>query len=88
MNKKYVVKYEIYLITGEVIKNKEIKIANCLSDIEAKIRLEKYLEKKHKNFKQLVVHNCVEDILGGFGDIFGKSSGKFNDIFGKTFGGL
>lgn len=52
--------------------DKEIKVKNCMSSVQAQVKLEEYLKKKYKNFKQLIVENCKEDfdILNMFEDIF------------------
>ena len=74
-NKKYRIKYEIYLKGGEIIKNKEIKIDNCMSGLHAQVRLEDYLKRKYVNFERLVVtetptEDVISDIFSKFGDIF------------------
>ena len=80
MGKKYIIKYEILLQNGTKISNKEIKINNCISEIEAQVKLEKYLIKKNPNFKQLIVHSCTEDILSAFDNMFGNIFDN-NNIF-------
>lgn len=80
MEKKYIVKYEIIFDDGKTLKGKEIKIAKCLSELQAQIRLEDYLKRKYINFKQLIVIECkqdVDDFLSQFGDIFGNSANFF-----------
>lgn len=41
-----------------------------MSDLHAKVKLEDYLKRKHKDFEKLVVVSCTEDIFSIFGDIF------------------
>jgi hypothetical protein len=82
--KKYIIKYTIELVDALPLTNKEIKISNCMNDLHAKIRLEKYLEKKYINFKKLIVHTCKEDYLNSFGNMFGNSN-DFSNIFGNLF---
>lgn len=83
-NKKFKIKYNIILDGADSIKNKEIRIDNCMSPLHAQIRLGDYLKKKYINFNQLVVIECKDDYFDsaftGFGDIFG--SNNFNKIFG------
>lgn len=83
MYKKFIIKYEIILTNESIIRNKEIKVSKCFSNIEAQVKLEKYLIKKHNEFKQLVVHSCTEDFMSGFDDIFNGFGNGFGDIFGK-----
>lgn len=75
--KKYIIKYTVELDGADPIKDKEIKIDNCLSDLHAKSRLEDYLKRKYINFKRLMVHSCHEDLFSKFGDIFGGDLGSF-----------
>lgn len=79
MYKKYVVKYEVILEGSDPLKDKEIKIDNCMSSFHAQVRLEEYLQKKYINFKKLIVYSCREDNPFGFEDIFQN----FGDIFGN-----
>lgn len=90
MGDKYLIKYEIVLDTGSKITDKEIKVNNCRSGVEAQVKLEDYLKRKYINFKQLIVHSCkitidVNDIFSNFGDIFGNGFGGGNPS--KFFGG-
>lgn len=86
MSRKYVIKYEIHLENGSIIKDKEIKVDCCESNVGAQIKLEKYLIKKYTQFKQLVVHSCSEDVMSMFDDILGGKG--FRNIFagGSSFG--
>jgi hypothetical protein len=68
-NKTFIIKYEIILVNS-VIKNKEIKVYHCFNSVGAQCKLEKYLQKNHEDFKQLIVHSCKEDIMGIFDDMF------------------
>lgn len=79
-NKTFIIKYKIVLISGQEIKDKEMKVKNCYNGVTAQVKLEKYLQKKHTEFKQLIVHSCCEDYLSAFNNIFGGTN--FNDIFG------
>ena len=87
-NKKYRIKYEIHLQGGEVLKDKEIKIDKCMSDIHAQVRLEDYLKRKYINFERLVVtapivEVTLNNIFSQFGDIFGEGFNPFGGNFGK-----
>jgi len=66
----YIIEYKVELITGTATG--KIRVKNQLSELNAKVNLERYLIKKHINFKRLYVKSCRED------NIFG---GLFNDIF-------
>jgi len=87
--KTYVIKYEILFEDKSGLLGKEIKIKNCLSGIQAQVRLEEWLKKKYSNFKSLIVNECKEDVFSSFEDIF-KGGKGMNDIFsgfGEIFGG-
>jgi len=86
MHKKYRIKYKIILEGADPLENKEIKVDNCMSGVDAQVKLEKYLQKKYINFKQLIVFDCTEVIKTIFGDLddsnFGDAFSQFGDIFG------
>jgi len=88
MNKKYRVKYKILLEGANPLDNKEILIDNCMNGVHAQVRLEKYLNKKYINFKQLIVFECTEVTKTPFGDLDldGGMDGIFKQ-FGDLFGG-
>jgi len=77
--KTYIIKYEIHLKDGSVIRDKEMKVKKCTFGVEAQCKLEKYLKKKHDTFKKLIVQSCKEDIMSMFGDIF--DGGNFDNLF-------
>ena len=79
----YIIKYKIIFTDNSIIDDKEMKVKNCLSNIEAQIKLEDFLKKKYTNFKQLKVHSCNKDVNDIFNDIFNNTS-IFNDIFKKN----
>jgi len=86
MYKKYIIKYEIVFDDDNTLKGKEIKVSNCLSGVQAQVKLEDYLKRKYINFKQLIVTECKEesqlhDLFSQFGDIFG-GSGNIGNFFG------
>ena len=88
MNKKYRIKYKVILEGADPLLDKEIKVDNCMSGVDAQVRLEGYLKKKYINFKQLIVFECTEVMKTQFGDLdgnFGDIMNQFNDLFG---GGL
>lgn len=66
----YRIKYEIVLHSS-TLKNKECVIHNADNELIAKIKLEKVLEKKYKDFKRLIVLSCENDFMSSFGDILG-----------------
>lgn len=76
MGKTFLINYEVSLNDGSIIKDKEIKVKNKVSELQAKISLEYYLKTRYQNFKSLIITNCHEEL------IFGGFSGK-DDIFGE-----
>ena len=82
--KTFRIKYTVHFTDGS-FNVKEIKVKRCLSEMEAKVKLNKYLIKQNKNFKSLVVNSCVEDILSKFEDMFGTgTSNPFANNLSKT----
>ena len=75
--KTYFIKYTVYFTDGS-FNVKKIKVKRCLSEMEAKVKLERYLLKHNQSFKSMVVNRCVEDVFGMFGD---GISNPFADIF-------
>lgn len=72
MNKPetYIIKYGMYF-TDQSYQSGTMKVKNCFSDLQAKIKLEKYLARKHPMFDRMVVYSCNKDVLGFF-DFFKK----------------
>ena len=64
------IKYEI-ILHSRTITGKECIIKNADNELIAKIKLERVLEKKYKDFKQLIVISCESDIVNDLFDIFG-----------------
>lgn len=96
---KYDIKYRIIFSDNSVSEDHEIKINNCYSNSHARIKLEKYLQKKYDNFKKLIVDKCFEltgdplkDNFKGtiFEDLLnGKKNNPFNNPFsGKPFNNI
>jgi hypothetical protein len=71
--KTYKIEYGIY-IKGDKYESHTTKVKNCMSDLNAKIKLEEWLKKKYDNFDRLVVYKCNEDTLGGIFDFMGKDN--------------
>lgn len=65
----YIIKYGVYYGNNKY-ESHETKVKNCLSELHAKIKLERWLEKKYENFTKLVVYKSEEDFISKFGDIF------------------
>jgi hypothetical protein len=65
MKKTYIINYDIVLTIGR-IKGKTMKVHNCSSEIEAKMKLHKYMEKKY-TVLNLIVHSC--EVSNGFMDL-------------------
>lgn len=73
--KTYSIDYIIHF-TSKPQESHTIKVKNSMSDLHAKVKLEDYLKRKHKDFEKLVVVSCTEDIFSIFGDIFNKVKPK------------
>jgi len=67
--KTFETQYIIYF-TNKPQESHTIKVKNCMSDLHAKVKLEDYLKRKHKDFEKLVVVSCVKDIFSIFGGLF------------------
>lgn len=80
MKKIYIIEYEAYSISNELIKSGKIRAKNKSSEIEAKCEFEKYLKNKYNNFGKLIIKSCKEEPI--FNNIFNS----FNDIFGRNNG--
>ena len=72
--KTFIIDYRVFTEKRGVYHPPKMKIKNCYTELEAKIKLEHYLEPKYTGYERLEVISCVEDFIGGFG--------IFNDIFG------
>ncbi len=89
MYKKYVIKYRIIFDDDSTLEDKEIKVDNSMTGVQAQIKLEDYLKRKYINFKQMIVLECkaeftLDDMFSQFGDIFGSME---NDFGKPTWGG-
>lgn len=79
-NKSYIIEYKAYNPIGVCISDQPIKVKNCMSDIHAKVKLEKYLKKKYKYFYNLEIISCDEvndEFIGDEGIL-----NKLKDILG------
>ena len=66
----YIISYQLFLNDYSDIQSK-IRVKNCMSEIHAKVKVEDYLKKKHKNFKRLVIVEWYRDNLSDlFSTIF------------------
>lgn len=65
--KTYLIEYRALDAQNIVIKEGKIKVKNKMSQMQAKIDLEKYLIKKLPNFNKLIVLKCDEDFASVFG---------------------
>ena len=50
MKKTFILKYNVTLMNGEKLLNKEIRAKKCLSKLQAKVQLENYLIKKYNKY--------------------------------------
>ena len=70
--KTYTIEYRVFTKDRGVYHPPKMKVKNCHTELEAKIKLENYLKPKHVGYERLEVISCVEDFMGGaFNDIFG-----------------
>lgn len=67
--KTYLIDYILHL-KGKPQESHTIKVKNSMSDLHAKVKLEDYLKRKHKDFEKLVVVSCTEDIFSIFSNAF------------------
>ena len=79
MGTTFVINYEVLLKDGTAIKDKEIKVKNKISELQAKISLEDYLKTKYQNFELLIITDCHEESF--FGDTT-NLFGEITDFFG------
>lgn len=82
MDKKttYLINYDVIFTDNSRILQKEIKVKNCYSELQALIKLEVYLRKKYPNFSKMIKNECSEynEVMNIFNDIFGKNG---NNLF-------
>lgn len=78
MKKIYIIEYTVKSKNDVILKTGKIKVKNKLSELDAKIKLEQYLQKKYSDFNQLIIHNC--NIFNPLSEIFGDTN-EVNDIF-------
>jgi len=73
MKKTFIIEYSVFDKNGKILKNGKIKVKNKANSLEAQCMLDKFLEKRYKNFGRLIVHDCKEEdsINSVFGNIFG-----------------
>ena len=69
--KTYTIDYRVVTFILGTYHPPKIKVKNCYTELEAKIKLEKKVERDYKGFVRMEVIGCVEDFMGGaFNDIF------------------
>ena len=56
----YKVNYKIVFIGGGTTKEKQMRVSNCFTSVQAKIKLEEYLKRKYQNFAKLMIVSCIE----------------------------
>jgi hypothetical protein len=80
--KTYIIKYEVYNSIDIVLKHGTMKAKNKETEIEAKVGLEKFLQKSVTGFHRLVILECKEefDYKNFFGDLFDKGNNSINDF--------
>lgn len=73
--KTYIIDYRVFTQSRGVYHPPKIKVKNCYTELEAKIKLERMTETKYAGFIRMEIISCVEDFIGG-------------DLFNKIFGGF
>ena len=77
-DKSFRIKYTVKCKLQNFFK-KEMLVKHCMSEMHAKTKLDSYCKKKYGiEYICILIVSCrEEDVLGQFGDIFGK---EFGDI--------
>ena len=69
--KTFTIDYRVFTANRGTYHPPKMKVKNCHTELEAKIKLENYLKPKYTGFKRTEIISCVEDFMGGLlGDIF------------------
>lgn len=71
-NNTYNINYGMHFIGGRY-KSGTMKVKNCMSEIHAQVKLEKYLQKKNPYFEKMVVYSIKPDLdtlMGQFNNLF------------------
>lgn len=72
----YLIKYSVYSVEGNLLKEGTIRAKNKQNEFIAKVKFEEYLKMKYPKLDKVIMHSCVEDI-----DILNQ----FNSLFGNLF---
>ena len=92
MKLTYLITYYVLSIEGKPVKEGTIKCKNRDNEFDAKVQLEKHLQKKVPNFHRLVITSCKLDIdpmiAQDFFDILQggkkkKTGNWYDDFFGN-----
>ena len=75
MNKTFIIDYRVVTLTRGTYHPPKIKVKNCYTELQAKMKLEKKVERDYAGFVRMEVVSCIEDVM----DVFG--------VFGNIFGG-
>lgn len=70
--KNYLCEYTAKDKNGKVLRGGKMRVKNRMSEVDAQVKLEAWLKKKHPDFGWLVVHKCYVDNIFSefFGDVF------------------
>jgi len=71
--KTFIIDYRVITLNRGTYHPPKMKVKNCYTELEAKIKLEKKVERDYDGFLRMEAISCKEDFMGGFG--------IFNDIF-------
>ena len=72
----YIIDYTVFFCS-KPCESHTMRVKNCYSELQAKVRLEEYLKKKHFDMSYVIMQKCCVDfvsIFGSFRDFnpFGK----------------
>lgn len=66
----FIIDYQL-IVSDKPIKTGTMKVKNNSNELEAKIKLEKFLEKKH-HFDRIIITKCEKDFLDIWNSMFGN----------------
>lgn len=71
----YLIKYSVYSVEGDLIKEGTIRAKNKQNEFMAKVKFEEYLKMKYPKLDKIIMHSCTQEI-----DIFKNLGSLFGDI--------
>ena len=76
--KTYIIDYRVFTQSRGTYHPPKMKVKNCYTELEAKIKLERMIETKYTGYLRMEVIDCKEDFIGGdlFSNVFGNAFKK------------